>query len=215
MNGVAEGASRGLLVFAKAPVPGRVKTRLVGQLGRRGAARAYRQLLEATLEAASAVPATDLTLWCSPHRHPTLSCLARAAGAKTRVQPPGDLGRRMRGALSDALRVHDTAVLVGGDCATLTPAMIEQAFVALESGAEWVFAPAEDGGYTLVGTRRAEIGPFRSVPWGGGNVMRVTVRRLRGMGVSWRRLPTTWDIDRPADWRRWRRIGRVGRGQYP
>ncbi len=201
-------AERRLLIFAKAPVAGRVKTRLSRQLGAGGAARAYRELLTHTLHTARQCEGAALEIWCSPGKHPILRRLARTHAATLRVQPPGDLGRRMARALAHALRSAPSAVLIGGDCATLTRHDLAHAFERLETGAEWVFAPAEDGGYTLVGARRASPLPFRAIPWGSDAVMRATRQRLRRMDAPWAELPTTWDVDRPCDWHRWRRNGR-------
>lgn len=206
-------ADRRLLIFAKAPVRGRVKTRLVARLGTRGARRAYLELLSWTVATAGAAEVAPVELWCTPGRHPALARLADAHGATLRVQPPGDLGHRMFRALATTLRRARCAVIIGGDCAALAPHDLEAAFERLETSADWVFAPAEDGGYALVGTRRVAALPFQGIPWGGERVMAATRRRLRRLGRSWAELDTTWDIDRPADWHRWRRFGRSGRGQ--
>jgi rSAM/selenodomain-associated transferase 1 len=207
-------AERRLLVFAKAPVCGRVKTRLAAELGRAGARRAYLQLLSHTLTTAAGAAVAPMELWCAPGRHPTLHQLAADHGAALRVQPPGDLGQRMGRALKASLRRARQVVIIGGDCAALTGGHLQAAFDHLGQGAEWVFAPAEDGGYALVGARHCAMLPFQAMPWGGGRVMRLTRRRLRRLGVRWVELDTTWDIDRPADWHRWRRFGRPGRGHY-
>jgi rSAM/selenodomain-associated transferase 1 len=207
-------AERRLLVFAKAPVRGRVKTRLAAELGRTGARRAYLELLSRTLATAANADVAPIELWCAPGRHPTLRRLAGEHGAALRVQPPGDLGQRMARALRASLRQARQAVIIGGDCAALTGNHLEAAFGHLAGGAEWVFAPAEDGGYALVGARCSAMLPFQAMPWGGGRVMRLTRQRLRRLGVRWVELDTTWDIDRPADWHRWRRFGRPGHGHY-
>ncbi len=204
-----------LLIFAKAPVRGRVKMRLAGHLGTRGARRAYLELLTRTVSVASAAAVAPVELWCAPGRHPGLARLGAAHGAALRVQPPGDLGHRMFRALAVTLRRARHVVITGGDCAALPADDFATAFERLEQGADWVFAPAEDGGYALIGARRVSPRPFQGVPWGGDRVMAATRRRLRRLGQTWAELDTTWDVDRPADWHRWRRFGRPQWGQYP
>ncbi|MGD8710945.1 MAG: TIGR04282 family arsenosugar biosynthesis glycosyltransferase [Ectothiorhodospiraceae bacterium] len=206
---------RRLLVFAKAPVAGRVKTRLAGAYGSRGAARIYANLLDHTLRNAAAVGGVQLQLWASPNRHPRLRSLAGCHGIPVRVQPPGDLGRRMDRALRRSLVGARAACIMGGDCPALTPASIHQAFQELDLGVDAVFVPAEDGGYALVGLRRPVPGLFQAVPWGSAEVMRVTRRRLRAQGIRWRELAPSFDVDRPADVRRWRRQCRLAGQRLP
>ena len=69
----------------------------------------------------------------------------------------------------------------------------------LRSGCDVVLAPAEDGGYALIGCRRAPRPLFEHIAWGGSDVYSTTVRRLSGLRLRWRALRTLWDIDRPAD----------------
>ena len=197
-------------MFAKAPVAGRVKTRLARRWGAEGARGAYTGLLRHTLAVAAASGAAPLEIWGSPGRdHPWLRARARAFGAALRVQPRGDLGARMHRALADALRRGPCAVVIGGDCAGLTPDLIRAAFARLADGAEAVVVPAEDGGYVLMGVRRPLPGLFRGVPWGTGRVMAATRRRARRLGVALAELPPAWDVDHPADLHRVRRTLRV------
>jgi len=80
----------------------------------------------------------------------------------------------------------------------------EQEGAALDSLAahDAVLAPAEDGGYVLVGLSRPVPTLFDSIAWGGGDVMRETRSRLAAAGVHWKELPTFWDVDRPEDYER-------------
>ena len=204
MPGSPPGRRGRLLVFAKAPLPGRVKTRLARRYGAVGAARIYRRLAEATVANAAAARPARLELWCAPGTaHPFLRGLARRHGARLRVQPPGDLGRRMDRALAEGL----PAVVVGADCPGVTTAMLGEALDYLEQGGETVVGPAEDGGYVLIGMGRRQAGLFRGMPWGGPRVLAETRRRLRRAGRHWHELAASFDVDRPEDLRRLRDRG--------
>jgi len=198
---------RRILVFAKAPVPGQVKTRLIPALGPEGAARLYRQMVEHALGSAAAAGPGPVELWCVPDdTDPFLRECAGRHGAVLRVQRGRDVGERMADALATALKSGARAVLVGSDCPALDARRLVEAFTALEE-VEAVFNPAEDGGYMLVGLRRPLPEVFRDIPWSGPEVMERTRERLRALGVGWRELPPLWDVDRPEDLERLRRLG--------
>lgn len=194
-----------LLVFAKAPVPGRVKTRLARHVGRRAAAGLYRGLLADTVGMAVSAHVAPVELWVSPGRHPALDAIARRHGLVQRVQPPGDLGARMDRASRRALRDGGPVVIIGGDCTGLTAGHLAAAFGALEAGRDVVLAPAPDGGYTLIGLARPAPGLFRAMPWGSSAVLAETRRRLRRARLDAQLLAAADDLDDPADLRRYRR----------
>lgn len=199
-----------IVVFAKAPVPGRCKTRLAAGLGARRAAAVYRSLLARTVAEAVAAEAAPVELWCAPDaRHPFFRALRRDYGVVLRRQPRGDLGRRMHGAFRAVLSGAPDAVMVGGDCPVLSGEYLRAALAALRNGADAVFGPAEDGGYALVGLREAHARLFRGVHWGGPRVMAQTRRRVAALGLRAVYLPTVWDVDMAADFRRARRLGLV------
>lgn len=194
-----------VLVFAKAPRPGRVKTRLAPRLGARGAAWLYRRLLRGVL--ARAARLAPLELWGAPDaRHPALRACVRDFGARPRRQAGADLGRRMDLALRCALADAAGAVVIGADCVSLTHDDLRAALAALAGGRDAVLVPAEDGGYVLLGLRRPCTALFRGVAWGSARVAAQTRRRLRRAGLDWVELPPGWDLDRPADLRRYRRL---------
>lgn len=198
---------RRILVFAKAPVPGQVKTRLIPALGPEGAARLHRQLVEHALGTAAAAGLGPVELWCAPDdSDPFLRACAGRHGAVLRVQRGRDVGERMADALDRVLKRGAWPALVGSDCPALDARRLAEAFRALEE-VEAVFNPAEDGGYMLVGMRRPLPDAFRDIPWSGPEVMERTRERLRALGVGWRELPPLWDVDRPEDLERLRRLG--------
>lgn len=202
----ATGVEPALIVFARAPEPGRVKTRLASLLGERAAARLHARLVERTLTTARAAGFLPIYLYCLPGtKHRFFGTMEKRYGVRLRGQGRGDLGERMY----RALRRHPGAVLIGSDCPALRPADLRAAARALLAGSDAVFAPAEDGGYALVALRRAARAVFDGVAWGSGKVMAQTRRKLRGLKWRWRELRTVWDVDRPEDVARLRRSGRL------
>jgi rSAM/selenodomain-associated transferase 1 len=193
-----------LLVFARAPQPGRVKTRLAPLLGKRGAARLHARLVEATLRTAVAAGFSEVVLVYAPDSQSEFfKRMRRRFSVQLLPQGRGDLGERMY----RALRRHPGAVLIGSDCPALRAADLRAAARALRSGADAVLAPAEDGGYALIGLRRAVRCVFDGIAWGHSAVLAQTRARLRRLGWRWQELRTVWDVDRPADVARLERSG--------
>jgi hypothetical protein len=187
-----------------------VKTRLAPLLGSAGAARLHARLVERTLATAVAARCGPVELHCAPGKgDPFLRGCASRYGARLRSQARGDLGARMHAALERALRERACAMIVGSDCPVLEPRDLREAAAALARGADAVLAPAEDGGYALIGLRRADRALFRGISWGGADVMAPTRRRLEAL--RWRavELRTVWDVDRPRDHVRLARAGLI------
>jgi rSAM/selenodomain-associated transferase 1 len=192
-----------LIVFARAPRPGTVKTRLVPLLGAAGAAALHARLVRRTLATARASGLQPLELHCAPDtEHPFLRACGVRYGAALVPQAAGDLGARMSRALQRALLGSRAAVLIGTDCPVLAVRHLRAAREALAAGNRAVFAPAEDGGYALIGLTQSDPRLFEDVPWGTAEVMAITRERLAGLGWRWHELETLWDIDRPEDYRR-------------
>lgn len=197
-----------LIVFARAPAPGRVKTRLAPVLGEEGAARLHARLVEKTLSTARAAGFDRIYLYGAPGiRGKFFRSMRARYGVRLRPQGDGDLGDRMY----RALRSHPGAVLIGSDCPALRPADLRAALRALRGGADAVLSPAEDGGYPLIGLRRAVRSLFDGVAWGSARVLGQTRRRLARLGWTWKELRTLWDVDRPGDVLRLRRSGLLSR----
>ncbi len=105
----------------------------------------------------------------------------------------------MHAAIAAALRRHDAVILIGTDCPEIRPQDLRRAARWLRGGADAVLAPAEDGGYGLIGLRRASPRIFQGIAWGAGDVYARTTEKLIACEWRWRALRTVWDIDRPAD----------------
>jgi glycosyltransferase A (GT-A) superfamily protein (DUF2064 family) len=110
----------------------------------------------------------------------------------------------MHHALRGALRRHHTALLIGSDCPALQPDDLRRAARLLRGGVDVVLAPAEDGGYALIGARRIAPGVFAGVRWGSTEVLARTVANLARARLEFRLLRTVWDVDRPEDLERLR-----------
>ncbi len=197
-----------ILVFARAPVAGAAKTRLIPLLGAAGAAALQERLITQALAVARAATPHRLELWCAPDiTHPFLQTAASACGATLRAQQGGDLGARMAHAYTATLRSAGYVIGIGTDCPALTVQHLRAAATALRDGHDAVFVPAEDGGYALIGLARDEPRLFDGIAWGGAQVMAQTRARLRELKLRWHELETLWDVDRPEDWQRLQRTG--------
>lgn len=199
-----------ILVMAKAPVPGEVKTRLIPALGPEGAAALHGRLLEDIVRRLTAARVAPLELWCAPDAAAAVfGRLAAMYGCSLHAQKGRDLGERMRRAAADALTRARVVVLAGCDCPDLDAGYVEQALDALVSH-DAVLGPAEDGGYVLLGLRRAAPELFAGLPWGTERVAAITRERMRGLGWRWAERPVLWDLDRPEDLARYRALRSAG-----
>ena len=189
-----------IVVLARAPIPGQTKSRLVPHLGPFGAARLQARLIERTLRTARAARIGGIELHGAPRaRLPFFLRLARRYGAALHAQRGRDLGERMQHALAQTLRRGRTAMLIGTDCPALSARDLRGAAHALLGGAQVVLAPAEDGGYALIGLRRADPRAFEGIAWGTAGVYAATRARADALGWRVRVQRTVWDLDRPED----------------
>lgn len=184
-------------VFARAPIPGQVKTRLVPALGAQGAANLYAQLLERMLDVARAAPVDSRVLWVDTAT--SLPWFASTAGFELAVQANADLGTRMAGACASMLAAHAAALVVGSDLADVTAADIALAVHWLSTDADVVLGPVADGGYWLLGVRGTCPPLFDGIDWSTPAVYAQTVARLAALGADWRALPLRHDVDEQED----------------
>ena len=192
-----------LIVFARTPRPGVVKTRLIPLLGKEGAAALHVRLIAHALATARAARIGPTELHCTPDcEHPYIRECATRYGVSLASQVAGDLGARMACALDQALKRSRHAILIGADCAVLTARHLQDTRQALHEGADAVIVPAEDGGYALIGLNRCDPRLFADIAWGSAEVLNQTRDRLSELEWRWRELETLWDVDRPEDYRR-------------
>lgn len=193
-----------IIVFAKAPRPGTVKTRLIPLLGAEGAAALHRKLVTQTLATACAAQLGSVELHTAPDVNDAfLIGTARHSGVALLPQQGTGLGERMCHAFSEALARHSRVIIVGTDCPVLEPRHLHEASAALDRGNDAALIPAEDGGYALIALKRCDAALFDGIAWGTDDVMAATRTRLHALKWRWQELETLWDIDRPEDYRRW------------
>lgn len=191
-----------IAIFAKAPIAGFAKTRLIPRLGAEGAAKLQEELILRTVATALRAEIGPVHIWCAPDSgHPVFTDLARRHTIGLADQAFGTLGERMH-----EVFVMETAqastLLIGVDCPPLTARHLRVCAERLLTR-DAVFLPAEDGGYVLVGLRRPEQHVFENISWGGSTVMQTTRRRLREAKLTWSEPQVLWDLDLPTDLDRW------------
>lgn len=191
-----------VIVFARRPRPGHVKTRLSHDLGRQRAASVYAGLLRRTLaivERASfgrrvLMPAAiaDLDYFHMHYAH---------RGWRVRPQCAGNLARRMAHALGRQLGANHAALLIGSDIADFKLTDLCAARAALAAGADAVVGPAQDGGYWLIGLSRPIAGLFHNMPWSSSRLYQRTIRHFEREQLDWVELATRRDVDTIGDLR--------------
>lgn len=192
-------AGLALLVFARAPIAGTAKSRLIPRLGAEGAARLQERMTRHVLANASAAGVGAVTLCCTPSLdHPFFAACGGAYGVSLRLQHGTDLGERLLHAHDWAFRSYARLLVIGTDCPILGRADLHAAAAALRRS-DAVLIPAHDGGYVLLGLARPCRAVFRDIDWGSTRVFDQTLARLRESGLSCLALPPLWDVDRPQD----------------
>jgi rSAM/selenodomain-associated transferase 1 len=185
-------SARELLIFARTPEFGKVKTRLAADIGPESALRIYTRLLTHTCETAlrSGFPARVYLAGPMPERD-----LWSDAGFHRFPQADGDLGQRMSAAFAQAFADGvRSVVIIGTDCPGLTSAHLHEAMSALQTH-EAVVGPADDGGYTLLGLTSPIRAIFENKAWSTDTVLGDTLADFKRLGMSVARLETLRDLD--------------------
>ena len=183
-----------MAIFARAPVRGRVKTRLARVLGEDAALAVYERLLAQTLvRLGPGLGEFDPEIWLEG-----TAPRARFQGFRVIPQPEGDLGTRMAAAFDAGV----TAV-VGTDIPSLTADYVNRALAAL-TDVDMVIGPVEDGGYCLIAMKAPHAQVFRGIPWSTPRVLSATLEAAEGLELTVRLLEPLWDVDDAAGFERWR-----------
>jgi rSAM/selenodomain-associated transferase 1 len=193
-----------LLVFARLPERGKVKTRLARETGDDRALEIYESMLRDSLRSlGKSTDDTELEVMWAPSANANGETLRGAFGDRALAMQTGaDLGERLSMAFSERFYFHRTQkiIAVGVDDPTLPRDLVDHAFALLD-GCEWVLGPATDGGYYLIGCRAPafDVDVFSNIEWGTSSVLSTTLERIRGWGSSVALLPERSDIDVAAD----------------
>lgn len=191
-----------IIIFAKAPVAGFAKTRLIPVLGPAGAAKLARQMLRRTLAGAVDAALGEVELCVTPE----IASFdwrgeALAQGVEISAQGDGDLGTRLARATQRALEHVEAVLLIGTDCVEMGAPLLREAAVALKyKGA--VIYPAADGGYALLGLTKFHPSLFSDIAWSTDSVASETIVRIGQLGWSLEVGSLLHDVDEPDDLKR-------------
>jgi rSAM/selenodomain-associated transferase 1 len=190
-----------IAVFARAPVAGRVKTRLQPALGADGALDLHRQLIESTLFRARDAALGAVTLWIDGDpQSPEVGACVKRQRVGLQVQRGADLGARMHAAFTDETATDPQGcLLIGCDCPALTSTRLRAAAATLADH-DVVLIPALDGGYVLIGLHQPQAALFDGIRWGGNDVLAATRKRIADAGLRCAELAPLPDLDTPDDY---------------
>jgi len=186
-----------LVIVAKDPVPGKVKTRLLPQLSPAVAADLYRCFLLDRISEINALNGVDRAIAYTPEgARKTFTALA-LDGFKLFPQRGKDLGERLNNIFLEKLALGYNAVsIVDSDSPDLPNSIVEESFqLLLSKQAEVVFGPCHDGGYYLVGMQKPHPELFRNIPWSTDNVLSTTLEKAKKMGLNVKMLSYWNDLD--------------------
>ena len=195
-----------LIQFAREPLPGRVKTRMLPAHSPEQACELHQELVYWTAQVLTSAHLGRVELAVAGSTGSPLFKQCQNLGVQAVLRQSGkDLGERMYNALATGLQRHPKVILVGSDSPQIDRQYLKSAIDALDS-CDVVLGPAEDGGYVLVGVSQLDTRWFEGVNWGTATVYAETVGRFELTGASWQHLAVLQDIDRPEDLPLWRTI---------
>ncbi|PIR00746.1 MAG: hypothetical protein COV66_04780 [Nitrospinae bacterium CG11_big_fil_rev_8_21_14_0_20_45_15] len=191
---------RAIILFAKDPVCGRVKTRLASLLDEETTLKLYLHFLTAGLSLLESVQGADRFIAVAPPlTSEYFQSNPRLAAFAIFTQEGDDLGQRMRQAFAQCFEDgYERVVIVGADSPSLPVEYVQR---ALDSDQALTLGPAVDGGYYLIGMGPQRVEIFENVHWGTGSVLSDTGANARREGVEVELLPVWYDVDRPEDLR--------------
>ncbi|MCM2359171.1 MAG: TIGR04282 family arsenosugar biosynthesis glycosyltransferase [Geobacteraceae bacterium] len=192
---------KALIIFAKRPVPRRVKTRLTPPLSPEEAAALYRCMLLDVLAKVATLAGVAKHIFYEPEEHAAAFFAQIAPGMARAPQRGEDLGERMANAFGELLAMgYGQVAIIGTDLPDLPLTYVEEAFGRLATdGIDALFGPSEDGGYYLLAMRELHDGLFRDVPWSSGEVLAKSLERAKQAGARVSLLPTWHDVDTADD----------------
>jgi uncharacterized protein len=196
--------SRTLLVFAKTPKPGKVKTRLLAAVSAEVAAALHKACIADTLRLVRKMRGCDVIVFAAGGTGYFRELVKKQkGGARVRVLPQrgADLGARMESAFRKCFAMgYREVVVIGTDTPWMGAQQVRKAFAELKVN-DVVIGPAEDGGYYLLGMRRFAPGIFRGIPWSTERVLELTLKVIVKGKLRGKLLRRDFDLDRPEDLR--------------
>ena len=192
-----------IAVFCKAPVAGNVKTRLIPEFGAERAKNIYLQLAERTLSTARLACeayGASASLWVADDiEDDSVQRWSRDNAFPIYQQIGVDLGARMLHCLLTMHGENERVLLIGTDCPAFNAEHLQRAAAKLSPECNWVFTPADDGGYVLVGSNAPRAEVFANITWSTSEVMTQTRAALSQANLRWAELETLWDVDVAED----------------
>ena len=193
-----------LVLIAKAPLEGMVKTRLAVVLNPAETTELYVSFLSDTFAIMSSVwrerETVSLVLCYSPEGEEESFEAVEREGSLMLAQRGNDFGERLFNCFKDLLESgFDSVVLIGSDSPTLPEEYVFEAFENLKDDNDVVFGPSEDGGYYLIAMRLLHEELFKEIPWSTSEVMEATVKQAEKARLNLIKLPVWYDVDTPED----------------
>jgi len=189
-----ETGKNALIIFIKNPELGKVKTRLAKTVGDEKALAVYKALMEHTRAIAEALP-VNRRLFYSQHINESDNWSRKKFQKDLQVE--ADLGGKMVTAFHTVFKENEKVVIIGSDCASLTPEIVQTAFDKLD---EVPFVIGMDGGYYLIGMNQFTPEVFSNIEWSTETVCSTTIERINSLGKPYFLLPELSDIDYEEDW---------------
>lgn len=196
-----------LIIFAKAPVPGHVKTRLQTHFSAEECAELHASFIIASIRVAKTVERPDIFLFCHPGiTSPFFQKVSSDFGIRLISQNGKDLGERMANAIRDTLTDgYKKILIIGSDSPDLPPEYIEEGFKRLDSS-DMVIGPSVDGGYYLLGGKR-DLPVFDGIPWSSNKVFEMTLNKALEHSLTFSILDEWYDIDTWEDLQKYMKTG--------
>ncbi len=195
-----------ILLFAKAPVAGKVNTRLISDIGVQAATSLQHDLIHHRLSMLAKANLCDVRLMCAPSQQDKNFLRCREQYPITLMDQTGsDLGERMFNGVAVALQQYKYCVVIGTDAPELDEVRLKQVIETMHKGVDVVIVPADDGGYVLIAMQCAYQFLFQDISWGGAEVMQQSRDRLNDNNINFEELASCWDIDRLEDYQRYLR----------
>lgn len=187
-----------IVIFAKAPLAGFAKTRLIAALGAEGAAALAHKLLDLAMRQAIDAAVGSVELCMTPADSDAWKEVTIPAGVLCSAQGEGDLGERLARASARVISSGESIILSGTDCPALDAQCLRQITAHLDT-ADTVMVPTADGGYAALGLQQFDPSLFCEISWSTDAVALQTRSRIAALGWSVQQLPMLHDIDQPKD----------------